>query len=95
MKICALAARCVPQFCEFKAIEMVKEGDKLHSHIISEVCKGCGVCAGTCPSGAITAGHFTDREILSQVEPEKQATHIYISFIRQNRLNTSGTGPLY
>jgi len=53
--------------CEFKAIEMVKEGDKLHSHIISEVCKGCGVCAATCPSGAITMGHFTDREILSQV----------------------------
>jgi heterodisulfide reductase subunit A len=54
--------------CEFKAIEMVKKGDKTHSHVIAEVCKGCGVCAATCPSGAITVGHFTDNEILSQVK---------------------------
>jgi heterodisulfide reductase subunit A len=43
------------------------ENGKLHSSVIPEVCKGCGVCVATCPSGAITAGHFTDLEILSQV----------------------------
>jgi len=59
--------------CEFKAIEMVKKGDKTHSHVIAEVCKGCGVCAATCPSGAITVGHFTDAEILSQVKAALEA----------------------
>jgi len=60
--------RMCENVCEFKAIEMVEdENGKLHSHVIPEVCKGCGVCVATCPSGAITAGHFTDGEILSQV----------------------------
>ncbi len=54
--------------CEFNAIEMVEDEDgKIHSHVIPEVCKGCGVCVATCPSGAMTAGHFTDSGILSQV----------------------------
>jgi heterodisulfide reductase subunit A len=53
--------------CEFNAIEMVEEEGKVHSHVVEELCKGCGVCASTCPSGAITVGHFTNDEILSQV----------------------------
>lgn len=66
-KACSGCQMCA-SVCEFKAIEMVKDGDKTHSHVISEVCKGCGVCAVTCPSGAITVGHFTDAEIISQVK---------------------------
>jgi heterodisulfide reductase subunit A len=59
--------------CEFKAIEMVEEEDgRVHSHVIPEVCKGCGVCVVTCPAGAITVGHFTDLEILSQVRAALQ-----------------------
>jgi heterodisulfide reductase subunit A len=65
--VCSGCQMCAA-VCEFKAIEMVKEGEKTHSHVIAEVCKGCGVCAATCPSGAITVGHFTDLEILSQVK---------------------------
>ncbi|MFH2111807.1 MAG: CoB--CoM heterodisulfide reductase iron-sulfur subunit A family protein [Candidatus Bathyarchaeota archaeon] len=65
--------RMCENVCEFKAIEMVEEEDgKVHSHVIPEVCKGCGVCVATCPSGAITAGHFTDPEILSQVRAALQ-----------------------
>ena len=60
--------RMCEEVCEYNAIEMVEdENGKLHSSVIPEVCKGCGVCVATCPSGAITAGHFTDLEILSQV----------------------------
>jgi heterodisulfide reductase subunit A len=32
------------------------------------LCHGCGTCAATCPSGAITALHFTDEEIVAQIE---------------------------
>jgi heterodisulfide reductase subunit A len=32
------------------------------------LCTGCGTCVATCPSGAITALHFTDEEIVAQID---------------------------
>jgi heterodisulfide reductase subunit A len=32
------------------------------------LCKGCGTCGSTCPTGAIRSRHFTDKQILSQIE---------------------------
>ena len=32
------------------------------------LCQGCGTCAAACPSGAITAMHFTDDEIVAQID---------------------------
>jgi heterodisulfide reductase subunit A len=32
------------------------------------LCQGCGTCAAACPSGAITALHFTDDEIVAQID---------------------------
>ncbi|MCL0099079.1 4Fe-4S binding protein [Dehalococcoidia bacterium] len=32
------------------------------------LCKGCGACAVTCPSGAMSLSHFTHRQILEEVE---------------------------
>jgi heterodisulfide reductase subunit A len=32
------------------------------------LCKGCGTCASWCPTGAISAKHFTDRQIDSMLE---------------------------
>jgi heterodisulfide reductase subunit A len=54
------------QLCPFSAIEFNEaEG---HSYIISALCKGCGVCVAACPSSAIIGRHFTDEQVLAQVD---------------------------
>jgi len=52
--------------CPFSAIEFIEE--KKQSHIISALCKGCGVCVAACPSSAIKGRHFTDQQVLAQVD---------------------------
>ncbi len=52
--------------CPYSAIEFIK--DKKVSHIISALCKGCGVCVAACPSSAIKGRHFTDQQVLAQVD---------------------------
>ncbi len=46
----------------------MKEVDgKLRAHVLEALCKGCGVCGSSCPTGAISMLHFTDEQILAQV----------------------------
>ena len=56
------------QECPFQAVEMVGEGKARKARIIEAACKGCGVCAGACPSGAVIARGFTDEMILAQID---------------------------
>lgn len=52
--------------CPYNAIEFnEKEG---HSHVISALCKACGVCVAACPSSAIKGRHFTDEQLLAQID---------------------------
>ncbi len=50
--------------CPFGAIELVGKSP----HVIKAICKGCGTCAANCPKEAITIIHFTDEQILAQIE---------------------------
>jgi heterodisulfide reductase subunit A-like polyferredoxin len=52
--------------CPFSAIEFDEEKKK--SHVISALCKACGVCVAACPSSAIKGRHFTDQQIIAQIE---------------------------
>jgi heterodisulfide reductase subunit A len=58
--------RLCNQLCPYSAIEYLE--DKKQSHIISALCKGCGVCVAACPSSAIKGRHFTDQQVLAQVD---------------------------
>ena len=58
--------RICNDLCPYTAISFDEE--KGISIINSALCKGCGTCAAACPQGVITARHFTDRQIVSEIE---------------------------
>jgi heterodisulfide reductase subunit A len=53
--------------CPYKCITVDRE-KKIPAEIIEAACAGCGTCGAECPFGAVTMRHFTDRQILSQVD---------------------------
>jgi NADPH-dependent glutamate synthase beta subunit-like oxidoreductase/NAD-dependent dihydropyrimidine dehydrogenase PreA subunit len=65
--ICSGCGVCV-LLCSYDAIKLEKSGDGAVAVINDPRCKRCGVCAAACPSGAIAPEHFTDEEIMSEIE---------------------------
>jgi len=51
--------------CPYTAIS--RNGDK-KAKVNPALCQGCGTCVATCPAGAITALHFTNEEIVAQID---------------------------
>jgi heterodisulfide reductase subunit A len=64
---CSGCQRCYQQ-CPFQAVEMVSIAGKTSAQVITSACKGCGVCAGACPEGAVIAYGFTDEMLLAQID---------------------------
>ncbi len=64
---CVGCLKCV-KTCPFQAIkeEVLRNGRKV-AKVIETVCAGCGVCTSTCPCGAIQLQHFTDNQLLAEV----------------------------
>lgn len=58
--------RICNELCPYTAIDF--DAEKKRSQVISALCKACGACVAACPSGAISARHFTDRQIFAQIE---------------------------
>ncbi|NVM28711.1 MAG: CoB--CoM heterodisulfide reductase iron-sulfur subunit A family protein [Candidatus Helarchaeota archaeon] len=65
--ICIGCGICT-EVCPFNALSIVNRGEKKISAIDPIKCHGCGVCASFCPRGASELVHFTDSEIMSQIE---------------------------
>ena len=62
---CSGCKVCVP-LCPYTAISF--DDEKTLAEINDVLCKGCGVCVAACPAAAITARHFTDQQILGELE---------------------------
>jgi heterodisulfide reductase subunit A2 len=55
--------------CQFQAPSLSETAPGVFTASINpSLCKGCGTCASWCPSGAITARHFTDRQVNAMID---------------------------
>jgi heterodisulfide reductase subunit A len=65
-ELCKVCGKCA-EVCPYNAISVdVKK--KQPAQITTAACNGCGACAAECPFGAITTNHFTDGQILGQID---------------------------
>jgi heterodisulfide reductase subunit A len=64
---CSACRVCV-DLCPYQAISLNGKEEKPVAEVNEVLCKGCGVCVSACPAGAITTKHFTDQQILAQIE---------------------------
>jgi heterodisulfide reductase subunit A2 len=60
------ACRTCGSVCPYQAIGYPDESDSARVNAL--LCHGCGTCVAACPSGAMRGNHFTDRQILAEIE---------------------------
>jgi heterodisulfide reductase subunit A2 len=54
--------------CTYDAIELRKTKQGQKAIVNPVICKGDGLCNAVCPTGAIVLKHFTNKEILNQID---------------------------
>jgi heterodisulfide reductase subunit A len=64
-KLCSACKTCL-SVCPYSAISYIADANV--ARINEALCKGCGTCVAACPAGAIRGRHFTDEQILAQIE---------------------------
>jgi len=63
--LCAGCQLCL-SLCPYGAIHF---NDEKQVSVVNEAqCKGCGTCVASCPSSAASAKHFTDAQIIAEIE---------------------------
>jgi len=63
--LCAGCKLCI-EICPYSAIDFL---DAKGISVVNEaLCKGCGACTAICPSKAASQNHFTQDQVLSEVE---------------------------
>jgi heterodisulfide reductase subunit A2 len=58
--------RVCNNLCPFNAITFLE--DRLVSEINPALCQGCGTCVAACPAGAISGSHFSNEQIMAQID---------------------------
>jgi len=71
IRLCSGCGECVVA-CPYSALTLV-DG---HVEVDETACKGCGVCVGHCRSKAITVLHFTDEQLLAEMEGALHALEV-------------------
>jgi heterodisulfide reductase subunit A len=64
---CNFCGRCT-RVCPFNAIGVPNKKELRLPEFIEAACSGCGTCAAECPTDCITMRHFTDEQILAQID---------------------------
>ena len=64
-ELCSGCKNCIV-LCPYQAISF--DNEKKLANINEVLCRGCGVCAAACPSAAIAAKHFTDDQIIKEIQ---------------------------
>jgi heterodisulfide reductase subunit A len=54
--------------CKYGAIELLDTPEGKKARVIPVLCKGCGLCNTKCPTAAISSKHFTDEQILAEID---------------------------
>jgi heterodisulfide reductase subunit A len=66
-RACESCGACI-SVCKYGAIEFVDTPKGKKARVNPVICKGDGLCNSVCPVGAISLKHFTDEEILCQID---------------------------
>ncbi|MBI4295748.1 MAG: CoB--CoM heterodisulfide reductase iron-sulfur subunit A family protein, partial [Chloroflexi bacterium] len=64
---CIACGACI-EACKYVAIEFQQTPQGKKARVNPVLCKGCGLCNAKCPTAAISLKHFTDEELLSQID---------------------------
>jgi heterodisulfide reductase subunit A len=64
---CVSCGACI-SVCNYGAIEFVDTPQGRKARVNPVLCKGDGLCNSRCPTGAIFLKHFTDEEIICQID---------------------------
>ncbi len=64
--------RICESVCPYVAIELkqerLKDLESVRAEVIEAMCQGCGLCCSACPTGAIKIKHFTDDQLVAEVD---------------------------
>jgi heterodisulfide reductase subunit A len=66
-KRCTGCGACV-MACAYGAVGLQETTQGKKAGVNPVLCKGCGLCNANCPTGAISLKHFTDDELMSQID---------------------------
>ena len=66
-KRCIGCGACISA-CSYGAIEFFKTKGGKKARVNPVLCKGDGLCNSKCPTGAIQLKHYTDQELISQID---------------------------